>query len=208
MGGYGSGRAGGRPTTQDGLTLDLPRLFKQRSLQPGCTRAGTLTWTNTRTGAHVASIGYGAELDATRGRMRLHYTTTRSDGEAHKSDYWVDLATTPQPFGGHRWWFICPRLGICVAKLHLPPGALSFASRKAYRLGYRSQRETSRDRALSRAYDLRYRLGAEGIIGDRIAKPKGMRWATFAREMERVAEAEAVCTGNLIAVARKFGLQV
>jgi Response regulator receiver domain len=44
-------------------------------------------------------------------------------------DSWIELATTPQPFGGRRWWFVCPRTGTRVAKLHLPPGAPTFASR-------------------------------------------------------------------------------
>ncbi|MET0531067.1 MAG: hypothetical protein ABW003_22475 [Microvirga sp.] len=43
MGGYGSGRWGGRPTTDDGLTLDLPRLLRQRNFVPGCVLTGTLT---------------------------------------------------------------------------------------------------------------------------------------------------------------------
>jgi hypothetical protein len=42
----------------------------------------------------------------------------------------------------------------------LPSGAYTFACRKAYRLAYRSQRETPRDRALSGAFALRRKLGA------------------------------------------------
>ena len=53
-----------------------------------------------------------------------------------------------------------------------------FASRQAYGLGYRSQRETSYDRALRQAFKLRGRLGGRGGIGDDIAKPKWMRWPT------------------------------
>ena len=40
-----------------------------------------------------------------------------------------------QPFGGRRWWFICPRTGRRVLKLHKPSGALTFASRQAYITG-------------------------------------------------------------------------
>lgn len=208
MGGSGSGRWGGRPTTDDGLTLDLPRLLRQGNLVPGSARSGTLTWSNTRTGARVGSIGFEGRLGHEGGRVRLHYTSTPRNGDAHASDYWIALETTPQPLGGRRWWFLCPRLGIRAAKLHLPPGAFTFASRKAYRLGYRSQRETPTDRAYSRAFKLRHRLGAEGGIGDPVRKPKGMRWATFDRAMDRVENAEMVCNLNLIAAARKLGLDV
>jgi hypothetical protein len=84
--------------------------------------------------------------------VRLKYTTTRWDGERRESDYWIQLETTPQPFGGRRWRFVCPRTGRRAAKLYLPNGAFTFASRQAYRLAYRSQREAPHDRALRRAF--------------------------------------------------------
>jgi hypothetical protein len=77
---------------------------------------------------------------------------------------WIELATTPQPFGGRRWWFVCPRTGARVAKLHLPPGVSTFASRRAYRLAYKCQRETPYDRAIRRALKLRRRSGGEYAI--------------------------------------------
>src|SRR4051794_8660732 len=109
MGGFGSGRYGGRPTVEDGLTLNLSKLFRDGLLRPGQSSHGTLTWTTVGTGKRVASIGYLAILDDERGRMRLQYTTTRWDGTKRNSDYWIELATTPQPFGGWRWWFVCPK---------------------------------------------------------------------------------------------------
>lgn len=208
MGGTGSGRSGGRPTTDSGLTLDVGRLLRQRTLVPGATCTGILIWTNSYTGKRSASLGYESHLGEEDGRLRLHYTTTRWTDEKHYSDYWVTLRTTLQPFGGRRWWFVCPRSGQLCAKLYLPAGALTFASRRAYRLGYRSQRETSYDRAINRAFKLRRRLGAEGGIGDYIVKPKGMRWTTYEREMVRVAAAETICDANLISFARKLGLKV
>lgn len=39
------------------------------------------------------------------------------------------LGARPQPLGGRRWFFVCPRTGESVAKLHLPSGAYAFASR-------------------------------------------------------------------------------
>ena len=190
MGGYGSGRHGGRPTTDDGLTLNLAKLLRDRLLRPGQDLGGSLVWRNTRTSKQVGSIGYQASLGDEAGRLRLSYTTTWASGEKHASDYEVELTTTSQPFGGERWWFICPRTGRRVAKLHLPPGALTFASRYAYQLGYKSQRETPRDRALSRAFKLRDRLGADGGIGDYVPRPKGMRFATYDEHLRRIWQAE------------------
>jgi hypothetical protein len=66
-----------------------------------------------------------------------------------------------------------------VSKFHLPNGAYTFASRRAYRLGYPSQRESPRDRSITCAFKLRERLSGEGRIGDYIPKPKWMRWRTY-----------------------------
>jgi hypothetical protein len=117
MGGYGSGRSGGWPTTEDGLTLSLPKLMADRLFRPGCLWGGSLVWKDTSTREQVASLRYEAHLGQDSGRVRLKYTSTRSGGEKRESDYWVQLETTPQPFGGRRWWFICPRTGTRAAKL-------------------------------------------------------------------------------------------
>jgi hypothetical protein len=177
---------------ESGLTLSLPKLMRDRLFRPGSVCYSSLVWTNTTTGERVGSIGYEAHLGQESGRLRLHYTTTRLDGERRESDYWIALTTTSQPFGGRRWWFVCPRTGRRAAKLYLPNGAFTFASRQAYRLAYRSQREAPHDRALRRAFKLRGELGGDGGIGDYISKPKWMRWRTFDRAMARIERAEGV----------------
>ena len=205
MGGYGSGRPSSRATVESGLKLNLAKLMKDGLVRPGVSCAGSLTWTNTATGEKVCSIGFETQMGDESGRARLHYTTTRRNGEKVDSDYWIGLETTPQPFGGRRWWFVCPRTGDHVAKLYLPAGATRFASGKAYQLSYRSQRESPHDRALSQAFRLRSRLGAEGGIGDYVPKPKGMRWVTYERQMARIAAAEAVCNARLLFFVPKLG---
>src|ERR1700735_4962792 len=64
--------------------------------------------------------------------------------------------------------------------------------RRAYRLGYPSQRESPRDRSITRAFKLRGRLNGEGGIGDYIPKPKWMRWKTYEREIARIEAAEEI----------------
>jgi hypothetical protein len=78
----------------------------------------------------------------------------------------------------------------------LPDGAYSFACRRGYLLGYRSQRQTPRDRALNRAYALRQKLGNHGLIGSDVAKPRGMHWRTFKRALMRIAQAEDILQGH------------
>jgi hypothetical protein len=166
--------------------------------------SGSLIWTNTSTGERIGSIGYEAHLGQESGRVRLKYTTTRWDGEKRDSDYWIELETTPQPFGGRRWWFLCPRTGVRAAKLYLPNGAFTFASRRAYRLAYRSQRETTYDRALRRAFKLRAELGADGGISDSVEKPKWMRWRAYDRKLEEIFAAEEVVDAHLLGFVQKL----
>jgi hypothetical protein len=193
MGGYGSGRSGGRPTVEDGLTLNLPRLFKTGWLKPGASTSGTLRWSIVGTGEEIASMGFEAHLGEKEGHIRLRWTSTDCwSGEKRQCENRITLTTSPQPFGGRRWWFVCPRTGQRATRLHLPSGTPVFACRSAYRLAYRSQRETPHDRALSRAFALRRRLGADGGIGDYVAKPKGMHWRTFERALERIDQAEDI----------------
>ena len=192
MGGYGSGRTGGRPTVEDGLTLDLGRLLRHRHVIPGRHVSGSLIWTNTRTGEHVGSIGYEAHLSDPRDSwMRLHYTTTswRHDSKV-ASDFRVHLTTTTPRSGGRRWWFICPLTGRRAAKLHLPNGATRFACRQAYHLAYQSQCESGIDRTHARQARLCRKLEAEYRFALDFAppRPKWMRHKTYAR---LVAEVEA-----------------
>ena len=174
MGGFGSGCYGGRPTVENGLTLDINRLIRQRCIVPGNHLAGTLTWGN-----NVASIGYGASLVSPETAwVRLHYSAN-----SMPEDYRVQLVTSPCPYGGRRWWWICPRSGRQVAKLHLPPGGRVFAARQVYRLPYRSQRITALDRSHDRQRRLYRKLGAdyEDFEQPPPLRPKGMHRRTYER---------------------------
>jgi hypothetical protein len=198
MGGTGSGNYGGRPTIEAALKLDLYHLIRTGSFKTGATVTGSLAWTDGYTGEQTASIGYKAHLGEERGWVRLCYTTTNHwTGQTTDHDYTVELTTTLQPLGGRRWWWVCPRRGDLVSKLYKPAGDAIFASRKAHRLAYRSQRQSPYDRAISQAFKRRQRLGADGGIGDPIDKPHGMRWATFDRKMRQIEAAEAVCNARL-----------
>jgi hypothetical protein len=152
---------------------------------------GLLQWTVVRTGEVTNSIGFQSDLGERSGNVQLRWTSTNQrSGEKRQCENRITLTTSPQPFGGRRWFFICPRTGENATKLHLPSGADTFASRRAYRLGYRSQRESPRDRSLSRAFALRGKIGGDGGIGDYIPKPKGMHARTFERATEKVYAAE------------------
>ena len=122
----------------------------------------------------------------------------------HQIETTIHLVATAQPFGGQRWWFLCPRTGRRVTKLYLPWGALRFASRHAFGLAYQSQRETPSSQAISRAFKLRRRLGSTGGIGERIRKPKGMHRRTFGRERARVEDAEMLANGYTVLLVERL----
>jgi hypothetical protein len=131
MGGRGSGGwARERKTTVEvGLILDIKKLVAMRALVPGAYRRGSLTCR-----CDGSEFEYESELrqDGT-GSLFL-----RCVGPGQQFCHWVSLRSTVPHYGGRRWWFICPIKKIRVAKLYLPPGATTFASRQAYSLTYRS----------------------------------------------------------------------
>jgi hypothetical protein len=205
MGGIGSGRWGGRPTVENSLTLNLARLFKTGWLKARACTMGTLRWSAAWIGDEIVSVDFESCLGEDSGYMHLRWTSTdHLTGEERECETRVALTTRPQPFGGRRWWFICPRTGRLVSRLHLPDGTYSFACRRAYQLGYLSQRQTARDRAVSRAFALRQRLGNDGGIGEELIKPKGMHWCTFGRLVTRIGNAEDVVQGHAARSLTRF----
>jgi hypothetical protein len=175
--------------------LDIYALLRAGSIVRDAAKAGHFIFSDAYSGAPRGRISFVSRLDARGGWLRLLYSV---DGKPQ--DYTIPLTTTPQPFGGCRWWFVCPSTRGRVCKLYLPPGAARFASRRAYRLGYRCQRETPADRALSREFKLRRQLGCEH---SEIRKPRWMRWATFDRELERLAWASGISDANFVAAAQR-----
>ena len=172
---------------------------------PGQFKYGSIIWTLVGSGERVGSIDYEARMAGDRGHVRLRYTSTHAyNGEKRYTDYTISLETTPQTFGGRRWWFVWPRTAERVSKLHLPNGTYTFASRRAYRLGYPSQRESPRDRSITRAFKLRDRLSGEGGIGDYIPKPKWMRWRTYEREIARIGAAEGINNAYLLEFVQRL----
>ncbi len=182
--------------------MDINKLVREGNIWPGQWRSGTLTWRRVTSGEEVGSIGYEANLiDPDDAWVRLHY---RQNGEPR--DYRVRLETTRPNYGGRRWWFRCPATGRRVAKLHSPSGGDIFASRRAYGLAYRSQREQSHDRALNRTQDIRMKLGGSPSLAEPFPdKPKGMWWRTYWRLRGEAQEAEY---RSLVGVAQQFGIVI
>jgi hypothetical protein len=196
MGGFNSGRSGGKRTTGDMCALDIRRLARDGLLARGT----AFLWTWSRGDEKVGSIQV---WPVERDRVRLIYRT-RDYGAADwkDMDYSVRVVWTDCALGGQRAWWQCPavRCGRRVAVLY---GGGVYACRHCHNLAYRTQREQIHDRARSKADKIRKRLGWEaGILNADGGKPKGMHWATF---MRLQALHDANVNRSMAGISAKFG---
>lgn len=191
MGGYGSGRWGGRPTADASLRIDLAWMLRTGHARNGCDTRGTLCWSCG--GEPSGSISYLAGM-ATPGEERLELTYTRGNGENREQVHQtIELSHTRPHFGGKRWWMICPYRRVRAGKLYLPPGGDRFASRQAWRLGYNSQRIAERDRPFETLFRLQKKLGCQQGWEAGLFRPKGMWRRTFERHLDRYWELDERC---------------
>jgi hypothetical protein len=181
MGGFGSGRYGGRPIVENGLALDINRLIRQR-----CIVAGPP--------CRYIDVGQQRRFDRLRGFSREPRGSLGAAslfGERHARGLPGAARDVAAIMAARRWWWICPQSGRRVTKLHLPPGAAVFAARRAYRLQYRNQRITALDRSHDRLRRLYRKLGEDyhefGQPPPR--RPKGMHLRTYERLTAELYEA-------------------
>jgi hypothetical protein len=130
-------------------TVEECRKFGIREFRPyirvgGC---GRWVWWDAYTGKENASLGYQVLGKEKPTGIKLRYTITKWSGEKPDLDYVIKLTTTPLPWGGVRYWFICPLsvngVACCrrVAILYLPPGGNYYGCRHCYNLTYKSSQE-------------------------------------------------------------------
>ena len=148
MGGFESVnfREDKKTTVEDALCLDLLPLVWLRAVQAGTRRTGTICWPASARREHAATIEYAVDMTGTPW-MRLKYFYGSLE-ENEPVEYPVRLVTTPQHYGGGKWWFACPLMwpgGKACAKrvrqLYLPPGRKYFGCRHCYALTYASRQD-------------------------------------------------------------------
>ncbi len=189
MGGRGSGRTGGYPTAEacGSFVLDV-RSFAAVLKLPGERFPATFTFDEG--GSDELTIAM--DVDTTNEHLPLvWFEHERRTASAEIERYRIAFESTRPNFGGRRWYFRCPCNGSRVTRLFLPLGGHGFWSRKAYRLGFACQRESWGDRADRQARKLHRKLGGDGQWRSGSPdKPKGMRWHTYERHMERLGALE------------------
>lgn len=203
MGGYGSGRYGGRPTADMSKRIDLAWMIRQRLAIPGHARQGTLSWNCG--GEPAGSISYEADMrDPNDSELRLSFWRGNEPEREHVRQT-IRLTYTEPNYGGRRWWMICPYRGNRVGKLYLPNGGDRFAGRKAWRLGYHSQRVARRDRPFEKLFRLQKKLGCDQGWGNWISRPKGMWSKTFEKHFERYLELDDQCSVEMVGLVNRLG---
>jgi hypothetical protein len=204
MGGYGSGRSGGRPTVESALLLDIDTMIRWRGIRAGAHLAGEMQFNFYD---DQIDVKFESRMgDPSDSWLRLQYVIYDYwSGEPCEINDKIFLAASRPPFGGRRWWFVCPRLNRRVRKLCLPLGGRHFWSRRAYRLGYASQRESWYDRAYRRVRKLSLRLGGDPADDRYPEKPKRMRWTTYNRLMDKLVAADRLTDARIIMLAARWG---
>lgn len=203
MGGYNSGRSGGRPTADMSKRIDIAWMIRKRLAVPGCTIAGTLRWNIG--GDPAGSISYTADMrDLGAAELRLCYTRGEGDEREHVKQT-VRLVYTEPNYGGRRWWMICPYRHNRCGKLYLPNGGDRFAGRTAWRLGYHSQRVAHRDRPFEKLFRLQKKLRCDQGWEAGLHRPKGMHRRTFQRHLERYWELDERCGVEMMSLVLSLG---
>ena len=194
-------RSSGKTMVERCKTLNVYTLIRSGMLSVGDVSHGIIRFPRS---GDVSYAGFLAD-DGTGG-MLIRFKERDDNGEWCQRQCSLRLATTEQPFGGRRWWFVCPRSGRLVSNVHMAPWGSSFASRAALGLDYACQRESARDRALRRMHKARDRLEVDGADMGDPPRPKWMQHATFERLRAKLLAEESRAYG-MLASALKQGIR-
>jgi hypothetical protein len=172
-----------RVRLEDGLKLDLNKLLRDGIGKTGERRWRSIQWNYVGTGEVIAS-----------GSLEMDLSYDEDAGAAlrlGRLEQFIQLQREPRRFGEGQWYCICPSTGLLASVFWLPRFASRFASRQTWgkRVAFGSQFQAPLDRALTRARDIRTRLGGReyaSLIGRLTPpKPKGMRWRTYDRVISK-----------------------
>ncbi|WP_156373672.1 hypothetical protein [Rhizobium sp. Leaf386] len=164
-------------------------------LRPGS--QGTLSWS--RGGEQTGWIRYRVHFNA----LELNYKTRPAGGEWQPVNEQIAFARSDQPFGGSRLYLVCPR---CRRRCVVMYGGSHFRCRRCLNLAYSSQSEDASGRAMSKAQNIRKRLGDCGGFDDPFPdKPKGMHWETYHRLKRECAILEERVAVELAGMMMRLG---
>lgn len=175
--------------TADGhKKLDINWLNRKGYLSAGS--IGNVSWS--RNGEPAGSIFFRTAGNT----IILEYKSRSYSSDWESVSERISLDWTRCNYGGLRPWFICPHCHRRVGKLY--GAGKYFLCRHCYNLAYESQREPPRDRGLTKAQNIRNKLGGSMNMFEPFPpKPKGMHWKTYSHLYMKYQHAEAKCYAAL-----------
>lgn len=187
------------------MRVDIGWMIRKGSAAPGSWRSGSLRWSCR--GEPSGDVSYTCDMtDPENSWLELRYSIPdRVKGGRKNLTQRIYLGYTLPKFGGKRWWLHCPVNGDRVGMLYVPPGGDTFASRKAWRIGYQCQRAASHDRPFEALFKLQRRLGCTEGWEMPIRRPKGMHHRTFAKLERQYWQIDEQCGRAMAGVLARLG---
>ena len=178
---------GGRPRyracLESGLKLDINRLARRGFIQPGANTGPVgIQWTDNYFDEEKAFGVITADMSGTyEGWFRI---------QIGNFEQRIALVARPRNFGGRQWFFICPYMNRRAMVLWMPPGArASLSTTWGRQVAYASQfldRDSRAHRGKAKINSRLSRIGGYNPEDwDFPPKPKGMRWNTYNRAIEK-----------------------
>jgi len=184
----GAGRPGYRAKAEQLHRVDVREWARRDYLRGAC----TFSWSWSRGDEKTGSISVHVHSPDV---LTLRYTLTQNGEPSNVVDR-VTIVRTACPYGGTRPWFKCTRCARRVAVLYLRRGY--FACRHCQRVAYSSQSSDVLDRMWRKQSKIEARLD------DDWRRPKGMRWPTYERLLDKLAECEAWREEAFVVVAGRL----
>ena len=188
MGGFGSGRRSNRWTTDDCLRINLSTLKQLGMLQRHCMIRHERVWSQYgQTTADLALVTYVYCLKPSP------CLTIKGRAFGKTIDCVVYLDEYALPYGGERWFALCPRTGRRCTALVLPPGQTHFASVKGWNVAYGSQRQCPIHRGHRAIYKAQVRRKALSKYTrkptlKRLLDREIERWVFVEDEIDKIAQ--------------------
>ena len=188
MGGFGSGRRSNRWTTDDCLRINLSTLKQLGMLQRHCMTRREQVWS--QYGQTIADLTLVTDVHCLQPSPRLTITGY-AFGKAINCV--IQLEEYALPYGGARWYALCPRTGRRCTALVLPPGQVQFASVRGWNVAYGSQRECPihrGHRAIEKAKARRKALSkyTRKPTRERLLDREIERWVFVEEEIDKIAQ--------------------
>jgi hypothetical protein len=188
MGGFGSGRRSSRPTTDDCLRINLSNLKQLDMLKRHCMARREQVWS--QYGQTIADLTLVTDVHCLE---PLPCLRIRGRAFGKVINCVVQLDEYALPYGGERWYALCPRTGRRCAALVLPPGRVQFASVEGWNVAYGSQRECPihrGHRAIYKAQERRKALSkyTRKPTRERLLDREIKRWVFVEDEIDKLAQ--------------------